>query len=264
MKSSPTLAANIRFLRRRSGDTQSDLARKLGVGRAALGAYEEGRAEPRLPVLLQLADLLGCSVDDLLRRDLSAGQQPRRLVDVAGERLRVLPVPVGEQDGEERISIVPVQAAAGYLEGHRDLDFVAQLPAFQLPVPELSAQRSYRLFQIKGDSMLPLPNGAYVIAAYVQDWRSLRDYQSCVVVSKNEGVVYKRVKQHWEAGYVELRSDNPAYAPYRLASEEVLEIWKAVGYLSFSLPEPGEVAPDMQYLLQELRMLVQNNKLGAG
>lgn len=251
------LKLNIKAKRKALGLTQEDLAVRIGVTRSALGAYEEGRAEPRLSVLMSLADLFSCSIDALLQQDIlkSAGQQSS--ADVAGKRLRILPVAV-QASGEEQISVVPVQAAAGYLDGHRDTDFVAKLPAFSLPVAELSAERSYRLFQIKGDSMLPIPDGAYIVAEYVQDWRRLRDYQSCIVVSKGEGVVYKRVLNQLEQGYLELRSDNSAYAPYRILADEVLEVWKGLGYLSFKLPAPGDAgaAPEWQQLLGELRSLV--------
>jgi transcriptional regulator with XRE-family HTH domain len=251
------LKANIKGKRKVLGLTQEELAVRIGVTRSALGAYEEGRAEPRLTVLLLLADLFGCSIDALLQQDILKTAGQRSSVDVAGKRLRILPVAV-QAAGEEQISVVPVQAAAGYLDGHRDTDFVAKLPAFSLPVTELRAERSYRLFQIKGDSMVPVPDGSYIIAEYVQDWRSLRDYQSCILVSKGEGVVYKRVINHLEQGYLELRSDNPAYAPYRLQADEVLEVWKGLGYLSFKLPTPGDAGAvsEWQQLLGELRTLV--------
>lgn len=251
------LKINIKGKRKALGLTQEELAVRIGVTRSALGAYEEGRAEPRLSALLSLADLFGCSIDALLQQDILKAPEQRSLADIAGKRLRILPVAV-QAAGEEQISVVPVQAAAGYLDGHRDTDFVAKLPAFSLPVVELSAERSYRLFQIKGDSMLPIPDGAYIIAEYVQDWRRLRDYQSCIVVSKGEGVVYKRVLNQLDQGYLELRSDNSAYAPYRILADEVLEVWKGLGYLSFKLPAPGEAgaAPEWQQLLGELRTLV--------
>lgn len=254
------MARNIRHKRKEMGLTQAALASRLGVTRSALGAYEESRAEPKVDLLMLLADLFGCSVDQLLKHDLSKKQTAAHaLADATGARLRVLSVCIEAENAEEQISIVPDKAAAGYMEGYRDIDFVAQLPAFRLPVPELSAQRTYRLFQIKGDSMLPVPDGAYIIAEYVQDWRRLRDYQSCIVVSKSDGIVFKRVVNHLEDGYLTLKSDNPAYAPYRMAVDQVFEIWKALGFISFCLPEPGahNAQADWKELVGELRTIVQ-------
>jgi transcriptional regulator with XRE-family HTH domain len=258
MNQAHRLGSNLKHYRKQEGLTQEAMAQRLGVTRARFAAYEEGRAEPSIALLFQLADLMGTTLDGLLQLDWASGQR-RPTADVQGARLRVLSVAVDAAHEEERISIVPVQAAAGYLEGHRDADFLVHLPSFNLPVPELSAKKSYRLFQIRGDSMLPVPDKSYVIAEYVQDWRQLRDYQACVVVSRSEGVVYKRLRNFLEQGYVELRSDNPAYAPYRLPAEQVLEVWRGLGYISFQLPEPGQwQAPDVwQAALSDLRALMQ-------
>ena len=44
-----------------------------------------------------------------------------------------------------------------------------------------------------------------------------------------------------ETGEIILKSDNPEYNPYTLKAEEVFEVWKALGYISFSLPEPDDL-----------------------
>ena len=60
------LAENIKKLRKLKKLTQNDLAERLGVNRSAIGAYEEGRAEPRLSTLRLLSALFECSLDDLV------------------------------------------------------------------------------------------------------------------------------------------------------------------------------------------------------
>ena len=47
---------------------------------------------------------------------------------LAGRKLRVLAVPIDPETNRERISLVPVKAAAGYLGGYGDIDFVEALP----------------------------------------------------------------------------------------------------------------------------------------
>jgi transcriptional regulator with XRE-family HTH domain len=246
----------VRF-RRKLGFTQQQLANRLGIARATVGAYEQGRAAPPLEVMGQLADCFGCSVDELVKEEVVRLPGGVRHTDPAGERLRVLSVAVDGVDQREQITLVPVQAAAGYLEGHRDPDFVARLPQFMLPVSELNPNRSYRMFQIKGDSMHPLPDGSYLIAEFVRDWQQLRDYQCCVVVSTGEGVVFKRIKNHLNEGYLELISDNPAYQPYRMTADQLLEVWRVKAYLSFDLPDPHRSPTDEAgELLGRLRQLL--------
>lgn len=53
----------------KAGLTQLDIAEKLDVSAAAIGAWENGRAKPRLTKLGQLAELLGTSAADLMGED---------------------------------------------------------------------------------------------------------------------------------------------------------------------------------------------------
>lgn len=59
----------LRSLRMKAGLTQLDIAEKLDVSAAAIGAWENGRAKPRLTKLGQLAELLGTSAADLMGED---------------------------------------------------------------------------------------------------------------------------------------------------------------------------------------------------
>ena len=59
----------LRSLRTKAGLTQLDIAEKLDVSAAAIGAWENGRAKPRLTKLGQLAELLGTSTADLMGED---------------------------------------------------------------------------------------------------------------------------------------------------------------------------------------------------
>lgn len=257
------LAQNIRFLRKKQGFTQEELAGKLGLNRAALGSYEEGRAEPRLPVLQLMAQYFSCTLDELLHDDFSSGKKRPR-TDKKGQSLRVLPVVVDKEE-KERIVVVPVKAAAGYLEGFSDSAYIEQLPTFNLPLAELGKERSYRLFQIKGDSMLPVPDGAYILTEYVQDWTTVKNDACYVLITHDEGVVYKRVVNRFEEeDTLLLKSDNQVYTPYTVQSDAIAEIWKARGYISMQLPGSGEGNEQVMQVLLGLRQDIRELKEDRG
>jgi transcriptional regulator with XRE-family HTH domain len=229
------LQQNIRFLRKQKGLTQGQLADELGIKRSLIGAYEEGRAVPKLLVIQQLSLLFGLSIDRLLTVDLS------REKVLPGSDFRVLSTVV-DSNNEERISIVPVKASAGYLNGLADPEYVAELPHFALPVSELSQGLTYRVFQIKGDSMLPVPPGSYIFCSYVESFSGIRDGKPYIVITADEGIVYKRVYNHVaDDGTLLLKSDNEEYEPYSIQANTVLEVWQALGFLTFELPEPEKI-----------------------
>ncbi|GAA4398153.1 hypothetical protein GCM10023187_08500 [Nibrella viscosa] len=61
---------NIKYLRRLNGLTQEQFARRIGIKRSLLGAYEEARANPNLDNLMAIAKAFNTTVDQLLKQDL--------------------------------------------------------------------------------------------------------------------------------------------------------------------------------------------------
>lgn len=65
---------NLQFLRRTNGMTQERLASRMGVSRQTVSKWESGEATPELGKLVELCDVFGCSLDSLLREDLTEGK----------------------------------------------------------------------------------------------------------------------------------------------------------------------------------------------
>lgn len=225
------LNENIRFLRKSLSLTQDQFAQKLEIKRSLVGAYEEGRAEPRLELLQKMAALAGLSVDVLIGRDIS------QLKDYEKKSMRskeVLVVTVDEHN-RDNIELVPHKAAAGYLNGYADPEYIKELPRFKLPMLN---QGTYRAFEITGDSMLPILPGTIVIGEWVEDVHGLKSGKSYILVTQREGIVYKRVFNYLqENGKLFLVSDNRQYAPYQIDASDVVEAWSAKAYISVQFPD---------------------------
>jgi transcriptional regulator with XRE-family HTH domain len=208
---------NFRYLRKLRGWTQEEFANKLNIKRSLIGAYEEERAEPRLDVLETMSVIFKLSLDELLLQDLSEVKgssyiEQRRKLKIAAQSVN--------------IQFVPVKAAAGYMAGYADPDFVDELNTFTLP---MLAPGQYRAFEIIGDSMLPTPSGSVIVGEKIDTIEDVKNSNSYIVLSKSEGIVYKRIMRNNRIkNKLTLVSDNPIYEPYNVSEEDVLEIWKAV------------------------------------
>ncbi|RZK47396.1 MAG: LexA family transcriptional regulator [Pedobacter sp.] len=211
---------NLKYLRKLRGMTQEEFANKLKIKRSLLGAYEEERAEPRIDVLEVISEQFKLTLDELLLKDLSdtkgsylSKRRAQKLVS-----------------GDAEITFVPMKAAAGYLAGFADPEFIDELNTFTLP---MLAPGSYRAFEIVGDSMLPTPSGSVIVGEKIENFDDVRASNTYIIISRNEGIVYKRVmKSNRTKNKLTLISDNPAYQPYNVDAENIIEIWKATLVMS--------------------------------
>jgi transcriptional regulator with XRE-family HTH domain len=260
------LSKNLKYLReRKNKQSQTDLGIACGVTRSAVSSYEDGRAEPKLENLIKFANYFNVSVDQLLKVDLVKLDddeiEERQEVSnyVKGDNLRVLTVKVDGEDNET-IDLVPQKAAAGYTTGYADKQYLAELPTYSLPF--LPKDRTYRAFEIQGDSMLPILPGSVVVGEYITDWNNIKDGDVCIVVSKSDGIVLKKIfNRVKERNQFLLKSTNLMYEPYDLGAEEVVEIWKFSVYISKKAPEDNSSYAELKDAFFRLEDDVRQLKL---
>jgi transcriptional regulator with XRE-family HTH domain len=232
---------NLKYLRKLRGWTQEEFAVKLGIKRSLIGAYEEERADPRLDVLEIVCEIFKLTLDEVLLKDLgnSSGNylaKRRQQKMMSAER--------------NVIHFVPVKAAAGYLAGYADSEFIDELNTFTLP---MLAGGDYRAFEIIGDSMMPTPSGSIIVGEKVTGGADdIKNNQAYIVVSRNEGIVYKRiVKSNKNKNKLTLVSDNPQFQPYQVNAEDVVELWHAQMVLS-------KVSQQQRWDMDSLASMVNN------
>ncbi|QNL48918.1 helix-turn-helix domain-containing protein [Olivibacter sp. SDN3] len=227
------IAVNLKYLRKKKGHTQQQFADLMNIKRSLVGAYEEDRAEPKYELLKKFALHYDLTMDELVNDKIDDKWKPTAKGGISN--LRVLSITV-DGDDRENIELVPVKASAGYLNGYADPDYISELPKFRLP---MFNQGTYRAFEIKGDSMLPLQPGTIIISEYVENWFDIKPSLTYIIISKSEGVVYKRIAHKFkEDKGLKLLSDNKTYDPYWIDTADILEIWKAKAFISTNLPEP--------------------------
>jgi transcriptional regulator with XRE-family HTH domain len=219
---------NLKYIRKQREWTQEEMANQLQIKRSLVGAYEEERAEPRLEVQEAICALFNISLEEFLFQDLS---QKGSSVDDTGagmsylDRRRSMKMDKSSS-AAPIVPFVPVKAAAGYLAGYADPEFLDELNTFTLP---MLAPGDYRAFEIIGDSMLPTPSGSVIVGEKVDSIKDVKNSNTYIVVSNADGVVYKRIITNDDnKEKLTLLSDNPLYEPYQVNSQDIVEVWKAV------------------------------------
>ncbi len=253
---------NIKFLRKRKGRTQDDIAVTLGIPRSTLNNYENRIAQPGIKLLIAFSDYYGIAIDTLIKVDLTKLTESQLWqlehgydVYIRGSNLRVLTTTVNTNN-EENIELVSEKAKAGYSSGFADPEYIRILPTFQLPF--LSTEKKYRTFQISGDSMLPIPHGSWVTGEFVQNWELIRNKQAYIILTLNEGILFKVVENLIaDNGQLRLHSLNPIYLPYSIDINEIKEVWRFVHYISAELPEERPAENEIIESIREIRKEVK-------
>lgn len=222
---------NIQYLRKKNRLSQQALSDILDIPRTTLGDYERGNTEPNIALLLRLADYFDVAFEALLRQDLSL----ERYEIARSNDIRILAVSM-DSESRDNIELVESRAEAGYLDSYSNPEFIRELPKMSLPH---LGDGTFRGFEITGDSMLPVESGSIVICSYVERLQDIKDDRTYVVISKKEGVVYKRVRLDKQNNRLILISDNELYLPYDLGLNEIDEIWQYRAHISFSDKKPG-------------------------
>lgn len=259
------IGENLKLLRKRRKLSQEELAAELGLTRSSYSGYENGVAEPNLENLMKFSSFFNISLDKLIKLDLNQismsewDKIDRGIeVDIEGKSVRILALTV-DQDNNDNIELVSKKARAGYTSGYSDPEFISVLPTFNLPF--LKKDRKYRTFPISGDSMPPVSDGSYVVAEYLENWNSVKDGFPHIVVTMDDGIVFKNVyKRLSDSQSFQLCSTNPLFEPYDVHANDIVEIWKFVSYISSDMPTTEFKESDLTKAILDLQVEVKHLK----
>jgi transcriptional regulator with XRE-family HTH domain len=250
------IANNIRFLRQLKGLSQEQLADELRVTRSRIGGYEEGRNEPPIDLLIRLSEFFHIAIDALVRGDLKKTNLDG-LMKIGKNRI-LFPI-LMDAEGNDMVELIPLKASAGYLKGYADPDYIEKLPQMRLPFLPTG---KFRAFPIKGDSMPPIKEGSFVIGKFLEKMDELKPGHTYVVVTRDDGLSYKRVMSYSKKeGALELHSDNKMYAPYKVRTEDVLELWEYTCCINMNQYDENELNLDsIMNMLRGLKVEIEQIK----
>ncbi|MFP5439083.1 MAG: XRE family transcriptional regulator [Bacteroidia bacterium] len=243
---------NIRHLRIKRDVSQETVAEGLSISRDSLAKYEQGKSQPPYETLIKLSHYYHISIDLLLTADI-------RKVDLNGlmqleDNRILLPIAV-DSKGENIIEIIPHKARAGYTTGYSDPEFIEALQHVSLP---FLSNGKFRAFPVEGDSMPPHREGAFIVGRYVEQLGDVRDGRTYILLTKNDGIVYKRLNRNGENKLM-LASDNALYDPYSIKVSDVLEIWEYACSIATTEFQPDDLGPQsIRELLGAIRNDIKN------
>ncbi|KFF11164.1 XRE family transcriptional regulator [Flavobacterium hydatis] len=210
---------NIRSLRLKKKISQEKVAESLLITRGRYVKYEDGSSEAPYEILKKIAHYYHISIDLLLSVDVRKIPIDD-LLKLEGNRL-VLPITV-DKEGESFIEVVTQKVKAGYLNGYADPEYIENLQQISLP---FLGPGKHRGFPVEGDSMPPHEEGSIIVGRYVERLGEVLDGKTYILITKSDGMVYKRLNKN-KKNILVLESDNNFYPPYEVKASDILEIWE--------------------------------------
>lgn len=251
----PTEAKRFKQIREELAKTQSEFAKLLDAG-STTADIERGKKK-----------ITGKIVTELLRQfNVNPlwlyGNSYNKFIETGRPTSpQVITMDTNER---ENMIMVPIKASAGYASNVQDVDWYNELPAFNIPLPQYK-EGSYRAFQVKGDSMLPvLQPKEWVMGKAVESLRLANDNRIHVIVT-SDSVLVKKLRKSEFPDLVNLISLNREYPVIEQPVEEIKELWEVNSKLSFDLDvhEGEEAMMSLKQGLDSLRDEIASIKKGA-
>lgn len=219
-----------RALRKKTGLTQAQFGKKVGVSGAAISEYENGKSMPGPDRLPTIARELGVSVDELLNpsQTLNIGEESGIITEgnIASVRPNI----------KEFYTLVPfltARAQAGIpLMSYENFTTKWIEETYPVFLPVVAINDKHLAIEIVGDSMEPsIIEGAVVLVESVS--KADVKYESGAVYAVLYGTgrfVVKRIKTNDlnMNGTLTLWSDNEKYGHIVVHGEDIHRMWKVI------------------------------------
>ena len=238
------------------------MAEMFSLARPSIGAYEEGRAEPKIETLVQISKKFNLSIDGIINKELTVNDLMsfstiNEKLEQTHSKLWTKDTkghPVPERTG---ISLVTIDKYTDYQVNFKNHDRLDRFKKIDLPIT------------FKGQSLAFEMNGSEM--EYNQQGLHHGDILLCQKANKNiiqTGKVYTVLtkskiftRRLYEVNdeIIRFQSDDPNYTVLEDKIEDIIELWEVKGVFSTYLEPPKMI--EERVMLLEKRMAELEKKL---
>ena len=241
---------NIKKIRGVKGLSQKSFAELFDLKRATLGAYEEGRSEPKIETIIKIANYFSISIDSMLTSDLTVNELLRFKEDL------ILDDSVYEKESFVAIPYVSEKKIESYCKHYNNPSFIDDLSVINLPI---EIDKVLRAFTVTNLEMTDHDKGLYpkdiVIAEKVaeEDFESYGNGEIVVAVLEKE-IILRKI--YFISDKVVFKAEHKNIEEKIFSKTDIKELWQAKYTFIKRLPEIGdEVENKLLFLEKELLKL---------
>ncbi len=208
---------NLKKIRNVKGMSQQEFADIFDLKRGTLGAYEEGRSNPKLETVIKIANHFSIGLEELLISELTVNKLLK-----FNERLTV------ENDSYKRIDFegIPCVMPADkydFIKGYSSGFALEKLSVIKLPYIDSENRIAFAVddLAMTGGAVEFFPKD--IVIGVEWDKTSIED-KSLMVVLTNSELIFRRF--YTDEGHSVLKADHHGVEDVVLLPEDILYIWK--------------------------------------
>lgn len=251
------IGKNIKKVRTVKKLSQAAFAELFSLARPSVGAYEEGRAEPKIETIIHIAHYFGLSIDLLLNKELTVNDLFK--FDLLPEGTTKNEIENDEsfaiRSQEGSIALVLEDKYLEYLVNYQNKDFLEKLRKIYLPVKSKAQSRA---FQLIGSEMEYNHNGLHhgdiLLGSKIEKItsRQIRIGKIYVIVTR-EFITTRRVTAVGKE--ISFTPDDPNYSGIELLTTDILELWEVYGVYSTYLNPPSALEERILKLENDIKQI---------
>ncbi len=236
---------NIKKIRSVKNLSQQAFADLFGLKRGTLGAYEEGRSEPKIETIIKIANYFSIPIGDFLTNELTVNELLKFKGDLTTH---------ADDIKREQFAIIPciTESIAGdYISLYDRKSFLNTLPTMQLPI---NPTKNFRAYVVTNLEMTNHDKGFYpkdiVVGEFVPVSVIKKLTNGTLVFALVEGkLIFRRL--YITKDTIVLRADHKNIDDEQFLVADVKELWRVRYVFCKRIPEFADAFEDKLLLIEQ-------------
>ena len=244
---------NIKKIRQAKKMSQADFSKIFNLARASVGAYEEGRSEPKIEMLISMANYFGISIDALLTRKLTINEIFK--VNTLNEKLNKAHQLKGDVKPSASVRFVRADSYLDFVVHHSQRSYVDSLD--QTGFPDFG-QRPDIAFEMSGTEMSVgnhgIKHGDILFGKEIGKKALKQAINNVFVVITDTELIIRRLTNQ-KGQELTLSADDSQYPAKSCNIKSIQKVFEIVAVASQYFPVPDKTEDRLSRIEEELKKL---------
>ena len=242
---------NIQKIRKVKGLSQQAFAELFDLKRAALGAYEEGRSNPKLETVQKIAEYFKLSIDELVSTELTVNR-----LSHFNDSLTLQPAN-SFRNNFTAIPCITEQHQAAFIVSQQKAQAIETLPTIHLPLNEYD---NYIAYSVTGLEMSYGDRGFFpkdIIVGTPVDIETLHHFEhgELVLIATNSQLLFRRAFAKVDT--LDLKCFHDNVDNINLKDESIVLAWKILHVFHYHIPAAKVFVEDKLAMLEKEIMAIK-------